>query len=163
MTISYPDWYKGGYPDVEILVETLFTPMLSGVTPVHWWPREADIEAHLAAGNGYLSIYRTGGTINHDQKRDEPHVLFVALTKSRDASWELIEFIRQVLCKYEEAESIVPGTIHQLGCLGEILGPSLTRAELRDERIVPATFKLLTRKPKGLGNYNEALGLTSEG
>lgn len=159
MTITYPAWYKGGYPDIEVLMETLFTPLLSGVTPVHWWPKEDVIAATLTAGDGYLSIYRTGGRINHAQKRDEPNVQFVALTKSRDASWELIEFIRQVLSKYEEAESIVPGTTYQLGCAGEILGPSLTRAELRDERIVPITFKLLTRKPKGLGNYNEALGL----
>ena len=140
-------------------METLFTPMLSGVTPVHWWPSDSEIETTLNAGDGFLSIYRTGGSINHEQNRDEPNVQFVALTKSRDASWGLIEFIRQVLYKYMDAGSVVPGTIHQLACVGEILGPSLTRAELRDERIVPATFKLLTWKPKGLGNYNEAYGL----
>jgi hypothetical protein len=157
--ITYPAWYKGGFPDVEVLMERLFTPLLSGVTPVHWWPSEETIAATLDAGDGYLSIYRTGGSMNADQKRDEPIVQFVALTKSRDKSWELIEFIRQVLSRYEEAGEIVPGTTHQLACVGEILGPSLTRAELRNERIVPATFKLLTWKPKGLGNYNEAYGL----
>jgi hypothetical protein len=158
-TIGYPAWYKGGYPDVEVLVETLFTPMLSGVTPVHWWPAENVIESTLAAGGGYLSIYRTGGRINHEQNRDEPNVQFVALTKSRDESWKLVEFIRQVLGKFEQSTAVVPSTIHKLGCEGEILGPSLTRAEMRDERIVPATFSLLTWKPKGLGNYDEVFGL----
>jgi len=159
MAITYPPWYKGGFPDVEVLLETLFMPMISGVTPVHWFPTEDIIETTLNAGNGYLSIYRTGGKINHDQNRDEPNVQFVALTKSRDESWKLIEFIRQVLSKFEESEAVVPGTNNQLGCLGEILGPQLTRAEMRDERIVPVTFTLLTRKPGGLGNYHEALGL----
>jgi hypothetical protein len=125
---------------------------------VHWWPAETDIEATLNAGDGYLSIYRTGGKINHTQSRDEPNVQFVALTKSRDASWKLIEFIRQVLGKLEAAAIVVPGTSHELGCDGEILGPSLTRAEMRDERIVPVTFTLLTKKPKGL-DYNEVFGL----
>lgn len=81
-----------------------------------------------------------------------------ALTKSRDASWELIEVARQVLEQFE-ATAIVPGTIHKLHCAGEILGPQLIPEQIRAERLVPVTFTLHTWKPKGLGNYREALGL----
>lgn len=157
--ITYPDWYKGGYPDAEKLMETLFTPLISGVTPVKWLPKESVIESTLQAGGGYLRIYRTGGRIDFENQRDEPNVQFVAMTMSRDKSWELIEFVRQVLAQYVERAGVVPGTTDKLGCSGELLGPNLTPGEMRDERLVPATFTLQTWGPGGLDKYRQALGL----
>ncbi len=157
--ITYPDWYHGGFPDAEVLMETLFTPLLSGVTPVKWLPAESVIESTLKSGDGYLRIYRTGGRINFEQNRDEPNVQFVAMTKSRDESWRLIEFVRQVLSQFVKQSALVPGTTHVLGCAGELLGPNLTPGEMRDERLVPATFTLQTWGPGGLDKYGQALGL----
>jgi hypothetical protein len=156
--IEYPDWFKGGFPNAEDLVKTLFAPLLTGVTAVSWLPAPKTVEETLKARSGYLRVYRTGGKINREQNRDEPNVQFVALTRSRDDSWDLIEFVRQVLEQFEST-AIVPGTIHKMHCAGELLGPQLTPGEMRDERIVPVTFTLHTWKPKGLGNYREALGL----
>lgn len=154
--IGYPNWWRGGYPDIEKLLATLFSPLLTGVTVTHWLPAQDVIEASLANGDAYLRIYRTGGKINREQNRDEPNVQIAALSHSRDASWELVEFIRTgVLEQYDEA-SIVPGTTHQLRCPGEVVGPQLIPEQLRDDRLVPITFAFHTWKPKGL-RYRQAL------
>lgn len=164
--IGYPDWYgngdpsSGGYPNIENLLKTLFEPQLSGVLITYWLPDEAIIEAILNSGGGILRLFRMGGKINQAEKRDEPNVQAAALTKSRDDSWELIEFVRTgVLQQFTEAAAIVPGTIHKLHCAGELVGPQLIPEQFRDERLVPVTFTLHTWKPKGLPNYRQALGL----
>lgn len=156
--IGYPAWWGGGYPDIEKLLGQLFSPLLTGVEVTHWLPRQDVIEETLAAGDGYLRIYRTGGKVNREQRRDEPNVQIAALTKSRDASWELIEFVRTgVLEQYDDAAK-VPGTKHELCCVGEVIGPQLVPEQLRDERLVPITFSFLTWKPKGLlDKYRRAL------
>lgn len=150
--IGYPDWWQGGYPDVEKLLGQLFSPLLTGVEVTHWLPRQAVIEDTLASGGAYLRIYRTGGKINEPQNRDEPNVQIAALTRARDASWELIEFVRTgVLAHYDKAAT-VPGTPHKLCCAGEVVGPQLVPEALRDERLVPITFAFQTWKPKGLSD-----------
>lgn len=154
--IAYPCWWRGGYPDIEVVLGQLFTPLLDGVEVTHWLPRQEVIEDTLLSGGAFLRIYRTGGKVNAPQNRDEPNVQIAALTKSRDSSWELIEFVRTgVLEQFSEA-AIVPGTTHQLCCLGEVIGPQLVPEQLRDERLVPITFAFQTWKPKGL-RYREAL------
>lgn len=165
--ITFPDYYTksgepGGYPNIENLLKTLFTsgPVgLGGVDVYYWLPAQAVIEETLAADRGILRIFRTGGKINRSKGRDEPNVQLAALTKSRDRSWELIEFARTGVLEEFEDGAIVPGTIHKLQSVGELIGPQLIPEQIRDERLVPVTFTLLTWKPKGLGNYREALGL----
>jgi hypothetical protein len=168
--ITYPAYYGGGdpklggYPNAENLVKTLFTsPVvgLSGVLVTYWLPDEDEIEEILDDGRGILRIYRIGGQINYGENRDEPNVQIAALTKSRDDSWDLIGFARTgVLGPFWEGAAIVPGTSHKLQCVKENLGPQLIPEPIsRDERLVPVTFSLHTWKPKGLGNYREALGL----
>lgn len=158
MTIAYPAWFRGGYPNAEDLLKILFEPLVSGAGVTSWLPAEAAIEEELRGGGGFLRVYRTGGKINREHNRDEPNVQCAALTASRDQSWSLIEFVRQTLESFESA-AVVPGTIHKLACAGELVGPQLIPEQIRDERLVPVTFTLHTWKPKGLGNYREALGL----
>lgn len=156
MTITYPAWWAGGFPDAEKLLRALFTPLLGGVTVGSWLPATDAYEAQLAAGGGFLRLYRTGGRINRDQNRDEPRIQIAALTRSRDDSWELIEFCRQVLDGYA-AGGIVPATSHKLVCTGEVVGPQLLPELIVDDRLVPITVELLTWRPKGLPDYRTAL------
>lgn len=162
MSISYPAWYQGGYPDVESALKTLFTPLITGVEVISWLPDERTIADTIVGGGGYLRVYRTGGRINREQHRDEPNVQFAALTISRDESWKLIEFVRQVLDAFGDGNktaAIIPGTSVMLGCEGEIVGPQIIPELIRDEKLVPVTFSLQTWKPKGLTNIKTALGL----
>lgn len=161
-SISYPAWWdrsQSGFPNIENLLKTLFTPMISGVTVTYWLPSdESIIEDTLASGGGFLRIYRTGGRTNYEQNRDEPNVQLAALTKSRDASWDLIEFARTgVLSQFEKA-AVVPGTQHQLKCEGEVVGPQIIPELMRDERLVPATFTLHTWRLKS-NSLRQAIGL----
>lgn len=157
--VSFPPWWKGGYPDVEkLLAKSLIQPWLGDVKVEYWLP--ADALEQIQDGVEFLRVRRIGGRINLNEKRDEPVVQFAALTKSRDISYELIEFVRSgVLEPFMEAVAIVPGTPHKLGCEGEIVGPQSIPESIRDERLVPSTFVLHTWKPKGLPNYRQALGL----
>lgn len=159
--ITLPAWYHGGYPDIEKLVRTLFQPMLTGISVVSWLPKPSTYEDVLSTSEGFLRCYRTGGSINRDQKRDEPRVQFAALTRSRDDSWELIEFVRQTLEAFGDGNGsygVVPSTSTLLGCPGEVVGPQLIPELLQDDRLVPVTYELWTKRPDGL-KYSQALSL----
>ncbi len=161
-TWSYPTWWTDGvdgYPNVENLLKTLFVPQLPGLTVTYWMPPEDQIQAILLAGGGILRIYRTGGSIDHDNNVDLPKVQIAALTRSRDASWGLIEFVRTgVLESFRPRAAVVPGTIHKLKCDGEVVGPQIIPELMRDERLVPATFALQTWRTNEQ-SYRQALGL----
>ncbi|WP_439896633.1 phage tail termination protein [Mycobacterium malmoense] len=159
--ITYPSWWKGGYPDIEVVLDTLFeSPQvgLGGVQVVNWLPPANTYESVLSSGQGYLRTYRTGGKINYDQKRDEPRAQIAALTRSRDASWELIEFVRQILDAFQKG-GVVPGTTTSIELAGEVVGPQLIPELIQDDRLVPVTFEFHVPKPKGLPNYRLQLGI----
>lgn len=159
----YPGWWAVGaatYPDVEKQVlRPLFQPHLSDISVVSWLPKPDVYNTQLQAGKGYLRTFRVGGAVNFEQNRDEPRVQFAALTGSRDESWELIGFVREVLGAYWRHAAVVPGTPYKLSTVGEIVGPQLIPELLQDDRLVPVTFEFHTWKPKGLPNYRQALGL----
>ncbi|TQK29379.1 hypothetical protein [Arthrobacter sp. SLBN-53] len=158
MSITFPDWWQGGYPNIENLLKGFLAPRLGpDIEPTYWLPPPDKYQAHLQAGKGYLRIYRTGGRINREQKRDEPKVQFAALTPSRDDSWELCEIIRQIGEEFDKA-AVVPGTPHQLHCTGEVIGPQLIPELLQDSRLVPVTLEFHTWKPRDF-KYRQALGL----
>ena len=163
MTIGFPDWWivgAGGYPNIQKLTRTVFDGLLTNVEVTSWFPEPDVYEAQLAAGGAYLRTYRTGGRINRDEGRDEPKVQFAALTRSSDESWELIEFVRQTLEEgYGRAMTVVPGTINQLFAAGEVVGPQLIPGLIADDRLVPITYELHTKRPKGLPNYRQLLGV----
>lgn len=165
MTLTFPGFpqYQGGYPNIENLLKTVYTPLLdgSGVEPTYWLPKPDKItEFFEQGGKGYLRMYRTGGAINPIENRDEPRVQLAAMTPSRDDSWDLIEMVRQVLHEgYGKAAAIVPGTIHKLQTSGEVVGPQLIPELMQDDRLVPITVEFYTWRPKGLPNYRQALGL----
>ncbi len=166
MSLTFPGFpqYQGGYPNIENLLKTVFTPLLegSGIEPTYWLPKPDKIAEFFSAGGGkgYLRMYRTGGAINPLQSRDEPRVQFAAMTPARDDSWELIEFVRQVVQEgYGHAAAIVKGTPHKLQTSGEVVGPQLIPELIQDDRLVPITVEFYTWRPKGLPNYRQALGL----
>lgn len=159
--IDFPSWWPhgaGGFPDAEKLMRLLFQPLLTNVAVGSWLPKPDVYEQQLISGGGFLRTYRTGGRINRDQNRDEPKIQFAALTRSRDDSWELIEFVRQILESFAEG-GIIAGTTHKIVCSGEVVGPQLIPELIADDRLVPITVEIFTWKPSGLPDYGQALGL----
>jgi len=156
--ITYPSWYRGGYPDIEALMINLFQPLLGGVQVVSWLPTPDVYDTQLGAGRGFLRACRTGGKICYDQKRDEPRVQIAALTRIRDESWQMIEFVRQILDAFQKG-GVVPGTTTSFELAGEVVGPQLIPELIQDDRLVPVTFEFHVPKPKGLPNYRLSLGI----
>jgi hypothetical protein len=161
----FPVWYGGGFPDAEKLLESLFAPLLTDVIFVPWLPHPdtqvggVTYEDQLQSGKAFLRIARVGGRINFDQNRDEPRVQLAAVAKSRQKSWDLIEFCRQIVWVGFGHGALVPNTIHKLQASEEVLGPQLIPENIVEPRMVPASFGLYTWKPRGLSNYRQALGL----
>lgn len=162
--LTLPAWYQGGCPDVEKdVLRPLFQPLLtaSDIEVVSWIPKPDVYVQKLADGGGYLRTYRTGGRWNDSENRDEPIVQLAALMPTRAASWELIEFVRQVLTCFIRQTGIVtptaPGTPIKLSAEGEVAGPQLIPQLLQDDKLVPITFQLYTWKQKGLPDYRAAL------
>ncbi|CAN5147254.1 hypothetical protein BH11ACT6_BH11ACT6_34920 [soil metagenome] len=135
----YPDWYQGGYPDVEAILKEYFSQLLTGVTVVSYL--EQDYVQRLQDGEAFLRIARTSGHINGDQNRDEARIQTAALTPSRDDSWELIEFVRQVYDAINHRGGLTLGgaLIRQTG---EVVGPQLIPEQIRESRLVPATHDI---------------------
>jgi hypothetical protein len=158
--IGYPAWYAGGCPDIEAVMRDLFSPLLTGVNVVSWVP--PDYGDELNAGITYLRVYRLGGRINVDTKSwvDETRIQFAALSASRDDSWRLIEFVRQVLYAFRFGGPVGgPSGPTYIVVPGEIVGPQLVPEQFRDERLVPVTFEVHADRRKGLPDYRSALGL----
>ncbi|AQT81965.1 hypothetical protein B1R94_25965 [Mycolicibacterium litorale] len=134
----YPNWYKGGYPDVEKILREMFSRLLTGVTVVDYL--ESDFVERLQDGESFLRIARTSGHINGDQLRDQARVQTAALTPSRDDSWELIEFVRQTYEAVNHGGLFVDGVL--LRETGEVVGPQLIPEQIRESRLVPVTHDI---------------------
>jgi hypothetical protein len=159
MTLVLPGWYEPAKacPDIEKnVLRPLFQPLLPSTNVVSWIPKPDTYNAEITAGRSYLRTYRTGGAWNDEEKRDEPRVQFAALTGSRDESWQLIGFVRDILRDFVRESGIVNG--FRLSAEGELAGPQLIPELLQDDRIVPITVQLFTW-PKQVLNYRAHLGL----
>jgi hypothetical protein len=168
--LYFPPWYQGGNPDAEILMQLLFQPMLgttqipdasgnlawSPTYVVSWLPVPAVYDPWLNDGYAYLRAYRMGGPYNFDQNRDEPRVALAALTRSRDTSWYLMEFVRQVLNGYESGGTVEGAPGVTLTMAGEVVGPQQIPELIQDDRLVQITVGLHT-KQAGIPNYKSLL------
>lgn len=165
---GFPAWYQGGFVDIERLLSDWFSPLIPGVTCLTWFPPENEVLENIQAGTIYLRMFRSGGRIvfNEDGEAevDRPHVQFAAMSASRDLSWEVIEFVRNVLYAFAGGGGrMQTATLYAvIKCRGEIVGPALTPEAFRDQRLVPITFELDVQRRKGLpsfSKYGAELGL----
>ena len=171
---GFPPWYQGGFVDTERLLIDYFGGLLDNVECLSWFPPEKVVLEQIQEPTNkiYLRIFRSGGRIIRQQSSqteskgsvDQAHVQFAAMSASRDLSWEVIEFVRQVMyCYLEGGGRIDTATLYAvIRCNGEIVGPVLTPESFRDQRLVPVTFELEVQRRKGLpsfAKYGAELGL----
>lgn len=162
--ITYPAWYQGGCPDVERVLRDLLASLLPDVSVVSWLP--PDYANQLLDGTAFIRVFRMGGRLNIENRNwvDETRVQVAALTASRNDSWALIEFVRQVLYSFRDGGTVSVtsnGSTAFIEVPGEVVGPQLIPEAMRDERLVPVTFDVYTDRPRGLPNYRAELGLNS--
>lgn len=170
MSLSFPSWYKGGFPDRERLVEDILTPVLSTVDVF-------DVSNNLVVDNGVprrptvytrlpkdytqrlpiVRLFRGGGAADMGVLSDPASVQVACIAETRDMSWDLMEFCRMWLLSYYRG-----GTVHRadgsktaVKCIEELVGPQLLPELRPDDRLVPLTFRIDCRLPRGLPDYEK--------
>lgn len=145
----YPDWWKGGYPDVELVVADLLQKFLNYLTPqglaVTWRPD--DIDELLAAGKTVVQVHRGG--LGADGLWDASAVQLGVLSATRQNSWEVMEYLRQVMLAHDGGSAVhrEDGSLTAVGQVYEITGPQDLTDLDPEERLVPATFHVGLRLP----------------
>lgn len=176
VTLTYSPEWKGFRWDVERVLADLFTipdntaaQWVNGLEVVPWFPPNEKREAWLQQGNGYLWVHRVGGELNVDTSPgvDEAITQMAALTKSRDDSNELLDYVASVLCAFGKEGGLVHRSRpHRSGTSttfmrvpGEVVGPQFIPDRFRDERLIPAQWATHVDLPRGLPDYRDQLGL----
>lgn len=167
MSLVLPAWYEGGFPDRELVVMDALQPVLDlveiwsgglqvfdGATPRRplactWLP--GDYAQRLPV----VRVYRGGGAADVGIMRDPASVQVAAIADTRTESWELVEYCRQWLLSYAHGGTVVraDNTKTVVDCIEELIGPQQLPEMNPDKRLVPLTFRVSCRKPRGLPDY----------
>jgi hypothetical protein len=155
VSIQYPDWYEGGWPDRELVMCDLVQKYLDLLTPqgvaVTWL-----LDDHFAlvdSGVPVAWIYRGG--LSSEGLWDPAAVQLRVITATRADSWKLLEYLRQMLLSYEHGGPVrrEDGSITQVASIEEMDGPQQVPEIEPDHRLVSATFNVECRLPQNLPDY----------
>ncbi|WP_029932513.1 phage tail termination protein [Nocardia otitidiscaviarum] len=155
MSVTFPAWYEGGFPDSELLVMDLCQTFLDLCTPqgtaVTWISKE-----HIAmadAGTPIVRVYRSGP--GADGLWDPAAVQVAVLASTRADSWAVMEYLRQILLSYEHGGLVerADSSTTAVTTITEMVGPQQLPELNPDHRMVPATFRVECRRPQSLPDY----------
>lgn len=155
MTVTFPDWYQGGFPDRELLVIDLVQRFLDLISPqgkaVTWLPD--DFDAQVKAGTTIVRVYRGG--MGADGLWDSAAVQLGVIAATRADSWAVAEYLRQIMRSYEHGGTVqrADGSVSLVDSIVEIGGPQQLPEENPDFRLVPATFNVECRLPNTVPDY----------
>lgn len=152
---QFPAWWEGGYPDVELVVADLLQKFLDLLTPqglaVMWLP--SDLDALLEAGKAVVQVHRGG--LGEDGLWDSSAVQLGIRGRTRKNSWEVAEYVRQVMLAHDGGSAVrrADGSLTGIGHVYEINGPQDIVDLNPDERLVPVAFHVDLRLPRSLPDY----------
>ncbi|WP_280454778.1 hypothetical protein [Nocardia brasiliensis] len=155
MSVQFPDFYEGGWPDRELLMCDLTQRWLDLLTPAGaaytWLPD--DLETQLDAGRVLVRIHRGG--LGTEGLYDAAAVQVVTIAATRADSWAVMEYLRQMILSYEHGGAVrrEDGTISHISFVEELVGPQQIFELDLDERMVPATFRIECRLPTTTPDY----------
>lgn len=149
MTLTLPDWYDGGYEDVEALVCDLFSWLLPDV-PVSTWLLDGWYENPEPC----LIIHRSTGRRDEDLPQDYATVEIAALARTRSDAWELLGFVRSVMNALQGGFKVPRSFFRENGerartqvmSVEEWAGPIQSSDEFIDDRCVTANYRVLVRE-----------------
>ncbi|MBF6328733.1 hypothetical protein [Nocardia transvalensis] len=155
MTVQFPAWYRGGWPDRELVVLDLVQTYLDLVTPrglaVTWL-----LDEHFAlidSGVTVVRVYRGG--LNAVGQWDPAAVQLGVISKTRADSWAVMEYLRQMMLSYSHGGPVrrADGSITEVACIEETGGPQQLPELNPDHRLVPATFNVECKLPSDVPDY----------
>lgn len=156
MALVLPDWYEPAFVNVENLFIDMFTDLLPGTLSGCWAPDDW-IDGEVP--EPMLWFFRvSGGRVDWSARKDECELQIMAVTPSRDESWELMNFVRAMLLPMQgDKYKMVDGYTAQIHSVNEIAGPQLlTPGQRIDTRVVSATFRVSV-SVKSAKNYKQKL------
>lgn len=155
MSIQFPNWYVGGWPDRELLMLDLTQRWLDELNPqgvsVTWLPD--NFEELLTEGRIIARIYRGG--LGADGKIDAAAVQVTTIGASRQDSWDAMEYLRQMILSYQRGGTVLraDGSTTWISYVEEMVGPQQIFEMDLDERMVPATFRIECPLPRNIPDY----------
>ncbi|ATN93984.1 tail terminator [Mycobacterium phage Kumao] len=158
MSDFLPDWYDGGYLDVEDVICEYFSWLLGDRVYVCTWLPEDWYDPTSGQGTEpTLRIWRQPGRADGSLRTDESLVQIAAITRRRSDSWRLSDFVRRMMDDEVICGLGIPykGKTVRLGSCEEWLGPQQVPEQFIDDKFIPVTFKLQVREPRGLPNYRQ--------
>lgn len=168
MSLHFPDWWHGGFPDRELVVLDALQPVLNLVDvrdrngdPVldgseprrplacTWLP--ADYAARLPL----VRVFRGGGAADADVMRDPAAVQVAVIADTRAESWALMEMCRQWLLSFRRGGTVLraDGSKTLIDSVEELVGPQQFPELSPEERLVQLNFRVVCRKLRGLPDY----------
>lgn len=170
MSLVLPSWYRGGFPDRELVVMDALQPVLNlvdvydatgaqvfdGATP-----RRPLACTFLPDNYGdhlpVVRVYRGGGASDVGVMRDPASVQVAVIADTRTESWELLEYCRQWLLSFYKGGTVIraDGSHTLVDCIEELVGPQQVPELSPDKRWVPLMFRVTCRKPRGLPDYQK--------
>lgn len=102
-----------------------------------------------------VRVYRGGGATDVGALSDPASVQVASIADTREESWELMEFCRQWLLSYNRGGTVfrADGSTTLVDCIEELVGPQQVPELSPDKRLVPLTFRVICRRPRGLPDY----------
>jgi hypothetical protein len=158
--LQLPGWYEGGKTDAEDLVMSYFKRLLGDRVYVCTWlpPGHYVLSPGEETGGTQptLRVWRQPGKFDPEIRRDQALVQIAAITPTRKESWQLIEFVRDMLDDEVVTDQVIvmsDGENAAVSCAEEWMGPQLVPEHLVDEKFIPATFKLSLREDVDRPDY----------
>jgi hypothetical protein len=169
-SLRFPNWWKGGFPDRELVVMDALQPVLNLVDVLDddgnqvyddgdarrpyactWLP--SDYRDRLPV----IRVYRGGGATDVGSLRDPASVQVAVIAATRAASWELMEYCRQWLLSYQSGGTVyrADGSKTLIDTVEEMVGPQQLPELNPDDRMVPLTFRVICRRQRGLPDYQK--------
>lgn len=168
MSLAFPPWWVGGFPDREEVVMDALQPILDLVDVL-----DADGEPLLDGGlprrplactwlpDDFASrlplvrVYRGGGAAESVALKDPANVQVATIGRTRAESWELAEYCRQWLLSFARGGTVhrADGSTTLVDCIEEFIGPQQLPELSPDSRLVPLTYRVVCRMPSPRVDY----------
>lgn len=153
--ITFPGWYEGGHADLELVMLDLLRPYMAELTPtgVVCTQLPDNYEDLIGEGRALVRVHRNG--LGAVELIDHGSIQLAVLTAKRADSWDVMEYLRQVLGSYYRGGAVhrLDGSVTELKAIEELVGPQLLPDLNPDDRMVVAPFRVSCRKPRGLPDY----------
>lgn len=155
--IDFPDWYDGGFDDLELVVKCLFEKHFDGCSPAipvyAWLPDTWRDSLPL------VCLARVPGAVTEDDQFDTGEVQVFCMADSRSDAWAIAEFVRQIMGAYRKGGMVDVGAYRaNVKCIERSEGPQLSMEEdALSERTVPLSFRVTTRRRSSLPDYERVL------